>query len=257
MIKSSVTVSDSLSGLDSLLCRESRVIAIVDRKVGELYHHLIPTKERIFIDASEKEKTLSTVAFITGRLLDMEADRNILLLGIGGGITTDIIGFAASIYKRGVRFAFIPTTLLAQVDASIGGKNGVNQNGFKNIIGTFCLPEFVWINSAFLKTLPVRELRNGVSELLKTFIIGNRTAYSEAVKEFGRSEDFSGIDWVQYISMASGIKAQIVENDFRDGGERKKLNLGHSFGHAIERCATAENVDISHGEAVSMGIVIA
>lgn len=240
-----------------MLCGENRVIAIVDRKVGELYHYLIPTGERIFIDASEKEKTLSTVAFITGRLLEMEADRDVLLLGIGGGITTDITGFAASVYKRGVRFAFIPTTLLAQVDASIGGKNGVNHNGFKNAMGTFNLPEFVWMNSAFLKTLPVRELRNGVSELLKTLMVGDGKAYGEAVEELGHTKDFSGIEWMKYTSMAARIKSEIVENDFRDNGGRKKLNLGHSFGHAIERCAAAANVDISHGEAVSAGIIMA
>jgi len=255
MTDSIVKVSDSLEGLQDLLSAEVRVIAIVDRKVGELYHQVLPVQERIFIDAYESSKTLSTVSYITGRLLEMEADRNILLLGIGGGITTDITGFTASVYKRGVRFAFIPTTLLAQVDASIGGKNGVNHTGLKNIIGSFNMPSFIWSSTSFLGTLPRKELLNGVSELLKTLIIGDADLYRELV--ISLETDSDSIGWSRYIECAVQIKSCIVSQDFRDTGERMKLNLGHTFGHAIEKCAADLGEDIPHGEAVSAGLIIA
>jgi len=256
MAKGLINVSDSLEGLQSLLSGERRVIAIVDRKVGELYHQVIPVGERIFIDASESLKTLSTVSYIVGRLLEMEADRNVLLLGIGGGITTDITGFTASIYKRGVRFAFLPTTLLAQVDASIGGKNGVNHTGLKNVIGSFNLPEFIWSSASFLDTLPRREVLGGVTEMVKTFIIGDSVSYRELIDLF-KSDKTDDIDWTGFIRKAVKIKSEIVERDFRDTGERMKLNLGHTFGHAIEKCAAEEGDEISHGEAVAAGIIIA
>jgi len=250
-----IKVSGSLDGLQEQLAGKKRVIAVVDRKVGELYHSVIPVTERIFIDASEDGKTLQTVSYIVGRLLDMEADRNIFLLGIGGGITTDITGFVASVYKRGVRFGFVPTTLLAQVDASIGGKNGVNYNGLKNIIGSFSLPDFTWSSSSFLKSLSRREMLNGIAELLKTFIIGDSDAYAELI---GILRSHSGkVDWPLYIKRASEIKKNIVDSDFQDTGERMKLNLGHTFGHAIEKCAAAQRIDISHGEAVAVGIIMA
>jgi len=257
MTKGVVSVSDSFEGLQDLLSSERRVIAVVDRRVGEIYHQSIPVQERIFIDASEENKTLPAIAHIVSRLLEMEADRNILLLGIGGGITTDITGYAASVYKRGVRFAFLPTTLLAQVDASIGGKNGVNHNGFKNVIGTFSQPSFTWSNTVFLDTLPERELHNGVSELLKTLIIGDRVLYSRLVVSLKRGDITSGSGWTEYIKAAAKIKLQIVESDFFDTGERMKLNLGHTFGHAIEKCASVSGMDISHGEAVAAGVIIA
>lgn len=255
-MKTSFLVTESMDDIGLLLKDAGRVVAIIDRNVGALHHQNLPPCERIFIDASEQFKTLDTVSYVASRLLEMEADRSVFLIGIGGGITTDITGFIASVYKRGVRFAFVPTTLLAQVDAAIGGKNGVNHRGFKNILGTFALPDFTLCCTSFLKTLSPREVNCGLAELLKTFIIGDAEAYGSAIRLFEGAQGIpEGVGTL--IKRAAAIKSGIVEADFRDTGERMKLNLGHTFAHAIEKCASEDSLDISHGEAVSAGIVMA
>ena len=130
----------------------------------------------LWIQASEQEKTLATAQRLVEQLLEREADRDTMLIGVGGGITTDITGFVASIYKRGLKFGLVPTTLLAQVDAAIGGKNGVNFDRYKNMLGTFRQAEFVLIDTDFLRTLPQRELRCGAAEMLKTFLLADSHA---------------------------------------------------------------------------------
>lgn len=220
------------------------------------------------IDASEANKTMETVESVVGDMLEAGADRNVLVLGIGGGITTDLAGFVASIYKRGVRFAFVPTTLLAQVDAAIGGKNGVNFRSYKNMIGVIRQPEFTYIYNESLKTLPQRAFLSGVAELLKTFIIADADAYNDVVgrlkawkaneldadcsseKDGGRS-----IPEIGYLAArAAEIKASIVEQDPEEHGLRRVLNLGHTFAHAIEKLSSGR---WSHGEAVAVGIILA
>ena len=205
----------------------------------------------LWVHASEQEKTLATVEKLVAQLLDLQADRDTMLIGVGGGIATDITGFVASIYKRGVRFGLVPTTLLAQVDAAIGGKNGVNFDRFKNMLGTFRQPEFVYIDTDFLQTLPPRELRCGAAEMLKTFLLADAKAYEEALTVF-RSPQPAGIP-PRLVRRAGEIKMDFVERDPFDHGERQLLNLGHTFGHAIEKCCT----QYAHGEAVAIGIVMA
>lgn len=220
------------------------------------------------IDASESNKTMVTVESVVGDMLEAGADRSVLVLGIGGGITTDLAGFAASIYKRGVRFAFVPTTLLAQVDAAIGGKNGVNFRSYKNMIGVIRQPEFTYIYNESLKTLPQRAFLSGVAELLKTFIIADADAYNDVVgrlkawkaneldadcsaeKEGSRSIPEIG----DLAARAAEIKASIVEQDPEEHGLRRVLNLGHTFAHAIEKLSSGR---WSHGEAVAVGIILA
>lgn len=220
------------------------------------------------IDASEANKTMVTVESVVGDMLEAGADRNVLVLGIGGGITTDLAGFAASIYKRGVRFAFVPTTLLAQADAAIGGKNGVNFRSYKNMIGVIRQPEFTYIYNESLKTLPQRAFISGVAELLKTFIIADADAYNDvagrlkawkanefdadcsAEKEGSRSIPEIG----DLAARAAEIKASIVEQDPEEHGLRRVLNLGHTFAHAIEKLSSGR---WSHGEAVAVGIILA
>ena len=220
------------------------------------------------IDASEANKTMETVESVVGDMLEAGADRNVLVLGIGGGITTDLAGFVASIYKRGVRFAFVPTTLLAQVDAAIGGKNGVNFRSYKNMIGVIRQPEFTYIYNESLKTLPQRAFLSGVAELLKTFIIADADAYNDVVgrlkawkaneldadcsseKAGGRSIPEIG----DLAARAAEIKASIVEQDPEEHGLRRVLNLGHTFAHAIEKLSSGR---WSHGEAVAVGIILA
>lgn len=205
----------------------------------------------LWIHASEEEKTLQTVERVVAQLLDLQAGRDTILVGVGGGITTDITGFVAGIYKRGVKFALVPTTLLAQVDAAIGGKNGVNFDRYKNMLGTFRQPEFVYVDTDFLATLPRRELLCGAAEMLKTFLLADASAYDAAVTHFSGPHPEQVPPGL--IRRAGAIKASLVEQDPEDHGVRQLLNLGHTFGHAIEKCSTR----YAHGEAVAIGIVMA
>ena len=212
------------------------------------------------LKATEEEKDISTVMAICQWLLDCGADREALLLAIGGGITTDIAGFAASIYKRGIRFAYIPTTLLAQVDAAVGGKTGVNFQDYKNMIGVIRQPEFTFECAEVLQTLPERDFRSGVAEMLKTFIIENKDDnYSGAVQVLS-TKYTDGTALTELIAAAAAVKAGVVSRDQFESGERRKLNLGHTFAHAIEWAAHSGEkpaCDVTHGEAVAMGIVLA
>lgn len=225
----------------------------------------------LLLDVSEEKKSMSTVLEICKWLMDNDAGRNALLLAIGGGITTDMAGFAASIYKRGIRFAYIPTTFLSQVDAAIGGKTGVNFENYKNILGVIRQPEFTYICPEVFGTLPYRDFLSGAAELLKTFIIDNAgNNYEKAVEVL--SEIHESIDRKQAIALhlaeiekleadAAKIKAGIVERDEFECGERRKLNLGHTFAHAIESVSMSRRYGaefgISHGEAVAMGMIMA
>ena len=240
----------------------SRVFVVCDRNVRRLAERIGFEADGIFeLDATEGNKDFSTVVEIDRWLMEQGADRNALVLGIGGGITTDMTGFAASVYKRGVRFAFIPTTLLSQVDAAIGGKNGVNLDSYKNMIGVIRQPEAVFICPEPLETLPYRQIVSGASELLKTFIIDNsKGLYEEAVKTLSAIRqaggDISGYSQSlnSLIAEAAMIKAGIAGRDPFEKGERRLLNLGHTFAHAIEKLSGEK---IPHGEAVSIGIVLA
>ena len=235
--------------------------------IGDLHQ----ASNLLLLHTSEEEKSMSTVLEICKWLMDNDAGRNALLLAIGGGITTDMVGFAASIYKRGIRFAYIPTTFLSQVDAAIGGKTGVNFENYKNILGVIRQPEFTYICPEVLGTLPYRDFLSGAAELLKTFIIDNAgNNYEKAVEVL--SEIHESIDRKQAIALylaeieelaaaAARIKAGIVERDEFECGERRKLNLGHTFAHAIESVSMSRRYGaesgISHGEAVAMGMIMA
>ncbi len=212
---------------------------------------VLPVRASMALETSEEGKTLQTVQMLERWLLQADASRGALLLAVGGGITTDLVGFTAAIYKRGIRYANVPTTLLAQVDAAIGGKTGVNLDGYKNMLGAFRMPEFTVLEAAFLQTLPSREFRCGLAELLKTFLIGDGAAYAAFVS----SSKSAQIE--DDIRRAAAIKSQIVTEDPEEHGVRAKLNLGHTFGHAIEHEARLHGADITHGEAVAMGIVLA
>ena len=242
------------------------------RKVGnDKKYPMLP------ITADEEHKTIDTVMEICRWLLEQGADRDALVLAVGGGVTTDMTGFAASIYKRGVRYANVPTTLLSMVDAAIGGKNGVNLDGYKNLLGVIRQPEFTAIFPEALETLPEREMRSGVAEMLKTFIIKNpKGAYERAVAAFGGGLPVGPAmtkggpamtELAELIQLAAGVKQGIVEKDEFESGLRRKLNLGHTFGHAIEWwqreiAGQAGNDDgagndepLTHGEAVAIGMV--
>lgn len=255
------------------------VFVVADRNVARFAEKIagcvsMPEGGKIFyINATEEDKSMQTVLDICKWLLVNDAGRNALVLAVGGGITSDMAGFAASIYKRGVRYANVPTTLLAQTDAAIGGKTGVNLDNYKNILGLIRQPEFTYICPQVLESLPYRDFVSGSAELLKTFIIDNSDNNYEKTVEvladiYGSIDHSLAIaahsaELQQLISAAAAIKAGVVERDEFEHGERRKLNLGHTFAHAIEWesmsiAGKSLNVkEISHGEAVSMGIILA
>lgn len=290
---SRIYVEDDIEMLEDCLEQYPHVFAVMDKyvamqcpvaaQIAEIFNRRgVPGK---LIEASEENKNMDTVMDICEWLLDNGADRDALVLAVGGGITTDMAGFAASIYKRGVRFAFVPTTLLAQVDAAIGGKTGVNFDSYKNMLGVIRQPEFTYLCPQVLESLPHRDFCSGAAEMLKTFIIEDEGRYEEAVgvlfdmeKEYRivPEEDAAdywcdcvsahAIELMPLIAAAARVKAGVVSRDQFEGGERRKLNLGHTFAHAIETLARreamtgdaeAEKTDITHGEAVAMGMVLA
>ncbi|MFP4194977.1 MAG: 3-dehydroquinate synthase [Desulfobacterales bacterium] len=250
--KSAILVGERLENTPCHLPADDRVIVVTDEIVDQLYSGCLPEAERIVIGTGEKAKTLDTVSAIYSRLIDMEADRGVFLLAAGGGIVCDIAGFAAATYLRGVRFASAATTLLAQVDASVGGKTGVNFNGYKNMVGVFNQPLFVICDPLILKTLPERELANGFAEIVKHAAISDAEyfAFIEKHADMACNLEPGVMERIVYDSVA--IKADIVNRDEREQGERRKLNFGHTLGHALEKTK-----NLTHGEAVSIGMVAA
>ena len=234
---------------------------VFDAKVAPLAARLVAAAPQIRaslgIDVSEEDKTMDSVLHICRFLTEVNASRKALVVALGGGITCDVAGFAAAIYRRGVDFALIPTTLLAQVDAAIGGKTGVNLDGYKNMLGAFRQPVFTWLCPEPLGTLGAREWRSGAAELLKTFLIGDAGLYRKAVEAVGGGDSFASIGMTSLITRAAGIKADIVGRDPFEQGERRVLNLGHSFAHALEYEAARRGDDLTHGEAVAIGIQLA
>ncbi|MBR0297483.1 MAG: 3-dehydroquinate synthase [Bacteroidales bacterium] len=212
------------------------------------------------VEGGEGVKTLASAEEIAGFLLDAGAGREATLIVMGGGAVCDAGAFTASIYKRGIKFVLIPTTLLAQVDAAIGGKTAVNSRGIKNPLGTFALPEFTYICPEPLATLPSEQWRSGAAELLKTLLLRG-SGYEEAVEllaaELARAGAAPEHEHLhELIIRAAHIKAEIVSEDFLDTGARRLLNLGHTFGHAIEALALEKGAPILHGEAVAIGMLL-
>lgn len=256
---SRVISADSLQALTPLLEAYPKVFLVYDRNVAWVAQEIAaacPPAGMKVLDASEKAKDMATVLDLCSWLLEAGADRSSLLLAVGGGITTDLAGFAACIYRRGIRFAFVPTTLLAQVDAAIGGKTGVNFLDFKNMLGVIRQPEFTFECAQVLRTLPRRDFLSGAAELLKTFLIDNTgNAYEKAVAFLSAPADSATLQTL--IATAAKVKAGIVSRDEQERGERRCLNLGHTFAHAIEHEARQAGLDVTHGEAVAVGILLA
>ncbi|MDR1415027.1 MAG: 3-dehydroquinate synthase [Odoribacteraceae bacterium] len=206
----------------------------------------------IEIGDGEEYKTLDTIKEIITRLLALGADRHTQIVGVGGGIVCDVTGFVASIYMRGCPFALVPTTLLAQVDAAIGGKNGVNYDGYKNIIGLISRPRTVLCDVAFLSTLPAREYNAGLSEIVKAAMISSAPFFGYIERHAEEILQRHPRVLRKLIARAIRTKANIVTIDEKEQGPRRLLNLGHTFAHAIEKHGA-----LPHGEAVSVGICMA
>lgn len=297
---SRIVTAEGIKELDSCLKPYRHVFAVIDRNVADKCPAVPQLTEILkrhdakirLLEVSEELKTLETVMEICAWMLENGADRDALLLAVGGGIATDMAGFAASIYKRGVRFAYVPTTLLSQVDAAIGGKTGVNFEKYKNILGVIRQPEFTYLCPQVLESLPKKDFLSGAAEMLKTFVIEDKGNYQKAAdlffdisSEFTMETMVNGKDerqvWkaimtrnrrqmTELISAAARVKAGVVSRDQFERGERRKLNLGHTFAHAIETLAQRDEGErfsnhdgvceikgVTHGEAVAAGMVLA
>jgi 3-dehydroquinate synthase len=249
--KSVILIGERLENLKQYLPANNPII-ITDTNVQNHWGDLFPPGEVIPIDSGEGIKTLDTVSALYDKLLQLDVDRGSFVVGIGGGIVCDIAGFVASTYMRGIRFGFVSTTLLSQVDASVGGKNGVNFGGYKNIVGVFRQPEFVICDQNLLQTLAPREFQGGFAEIVKHGAIADVQLFEYLEQNWTRAlgHDPEVIEKVVYDSII--IKSTVVNRDAREQGERRKLNFGHTLGHAIEKV-----LQIPHGEAVSAGMVLA
>ena len=235
---------------DIFIVADKHTVVFCDRlfeKVDWLPSHVT------VLDCGEENKSVESVSRIWMMLSKQGARRSSILVCVGGGVVTDLGGFAASTFKRGMRCINVPTTLLAQVDASLGGKTGFNFNGLKNEIGTFSIPEKVIIDPRFLNHLPVRERMSGFAEIIKHGLLSNREyltrllnlEYQKATPEY----------FLELIRRSVTIKNEIVTRDPREQGPRKVLNLGHTIGHAIESLSITRGSALLHGEAVALGLV--
>ena len=243
---------NSFSKLD--ISNYSQVAILVDENTKRDCLSKLPQIENaliIEIKSGEEYKNISTCSFIWEQLTINNFDRNSLLINLGGGVIGDMGGFCAATYKRGLEFIHIPTTLLAMVDASVGGKLGIDFKGFKNQIGLFNNPKAVLISSEFLETLAESELKSGFAEVLKHALISDNSLWLKL-----KNTPFTDLDWEDIIDTSVQIKNKIVLADPFEKGERKKLNFGHTFGHAIESYYLEKGTPISHGEAVFMGMIL-
>ena len=249
--QSMLLIGEKLQSLVRYVPAPNAVI-ITDHNVWNVYHSEFPPWKVIKIGTGESIKTLDTVEYIYDELLTMDADRSTFLVGIGGGIVCDIAGFVASTYMRGIRFGFVATTLLSQADASVGGKNGVNLKGYKNIVGVFNQPEFVICDTVLLKTLREKEIRCGFGEVVKHAALGDADLFTYIENNYDKAQRLDTKAIERLVRDSIILKSSIVNQDETEKGIRRKLNLGHTFGHAIEKIT-----GLSHGEAISVGMVIA
>ncbi len=249
--KSTIRIGEKLENLAAYLPL-SQTVLITDYKVRKLYGEKFPKIPIIEIGMGEESKTLETVQSIFEQLIALEADRGIFIVGVGGGIVCDVTGFAASTYLRGVRFGFAATTLLAQVDASVGGKNGINFSGYKNMVGTFNQPEFVICDPDVLKTLSEKDRGCGLGEIVKHAAIADIGLFNYLEKNVSSVLNMTPESVQRMVCDSVVIKSEIVNRDERETGERRKLNFGHTLGHAVEKV-----YKLPHGEAVSIGMVAA
>ena len=235
----------------------SKVIVITDNNTKKhcypLLKSALPAHKLISVPSGEANKVLATCEKIWEAMTDYELDRHALVVNIGGGVIGDMGGFCAAVYKRGIDFIQVPTTLLSQVDASVGGKLGIDFKGFKNHLGVFNIPKSVLIDPVFLKTLPEREIRSGFAEIIKHCLIADEEKWKEISQL-----DFEEQNWADLISHSVNIKQRVVDQDPTEKGLRKILNFGHTLGHAVETHFLSKTAAerLFHGEAIAAGMIM-
>ena len=248
--------------MEALGVAERKICIVTDSQVGPLYGRMVEQKllkvcKKVIlytIEAGEEHKTLDTVRGIYERLISEHFDRKDLLVALGGGVVGDLTGFTAATYLRGIRFVQLPTTLLAQVDSSIGGKTGVDFQCYKNMVGAFHMPSLVYMNLSALKTLSERQFASGMAEILKHGLIRNATYYTWLLEH---AEAICRREYAVLLPMieeSCKIKRAVVEADPTEQGERALLNFGHTMGHAVEKL---KDFRLLHGECVAIGIAAA
>ena len=240
--------------------KPSQVIILVDSNTAT---HCLPVLRQalpaladaavITFPAGEASKSISTAQSMWQQLIEARADRQALLINLGGGVVMDVGGFVAACYKRGIRFIHLPTTVLGQVDAALGGKTGINLGGVKNAVGVFQMPEAVIADPVFLQTLPPRQIRSGMAEMYKHALIASPDHWRQLQQSRGSFIDQPNA--AELIAHSQQIKAQIVESDPHEQGLREALNFGHTVGHALESVLLTSTNPALHGEAIAAGMI--
>lgn len=234
------------------LADQKQAVVITDENVFAAHQQRFKNWQTIVLKAGEAYKVQATIDSIIEQLIALQADRQTVLIGVGGGVVTDITGYVASVYMRGIRFGFVPTTLLALVDASIGGKNGIDVGMYKNMVGCIRQPSFILHDLIFLNTLPENEWRNGFAEIIKHACIKDAAGFAQLQLRdvsFYRKRKKEACNLIQRNAL---LKSKVVQIDEFETGDRKLLNFGHTLGHALEN-----QYELSHGEAISIGMAFA
>ena len=250
--RSLIHVGETLGRVCDHMPAGATPVIVTDKNIHRLYGKDFPDGPVITIGTGEKIKTLATVEYILRELMDLGCDRSSFILGIGGGIVCDITGFAASVFLRGVKFGFVSTSLLSQVDASVGGKNGINLDAYKNMVGVFNQPEFVICDIDMLATLPGSEISNGLAEIVKHGLIKDIELLEFIEANRQKAMDLDRDTIFRLVADSVDIKSRVVQKDEHEAGERRKLNFGHTIGHAVEKLDQS-----GHGRAVAVGMVAA
>ncbi|TZF98528.1 3-dehydroquinate synthase (plasmid) [Chryseobacterium panacisoli] len=253
-------LNDNFSQLNTFLHEKSfsKIFILVDENTHEYCLPILLGNmetdlgfEILEIEAGEEMKNIQTANQLWEILTEMQADRKALVINLGGGVITDMGGFVASTYKRGIQFINIPTTLLSMCDASIGGKTGIDLMHYKNMVGTFAFPEQIFIFPKFLETLPFKELRSGFAEMLKHGLIADKNHWDQLIQ----IRKLEAETVIPHIQTSMNIKQDVVDKDFHEQNIRKTLNFGHTIGHAVESLCLQQGNPILHGEAVAMGMI--
>lgn len=230
----------------------SRTVIVTDPEIRRLHGPSFPPCRVIEVPRGEAAKSLSSLEALYASFLELELDRGSTVLAVGGGSITDLSGFAASTWMRGIDFGFAPTTLLSMIDASIGGKNGIDFRGFKNLVGNFNKPRFIRFDVSLLSTLPDADFASGMSEVLKHAILEGEAHFRFLEREVRSRGSLSAAALEELVKRSVDFKVAVAARDEREAGERMKLNLGHTIGHAVE-AATG----LTHGQAVAAGLCAA
>ncbi|MFM7646040.1 MAG: 3-dehydroquinate synthase [Sphingomonadales bacterium] len=241
----------SIAQLDHLADPATTVV-VTDQHVYRHHRSLFAKWNTIVLRAGERYKIQATVDALVERLVSLQADRSTTLVGVGGGVVTDLVGYTAAIYMRGIRVGFVPTTLLAMVDAAIGGKNGVDVGVYKNLVGTIRQPSFLLYDMALLKTLPLTEWKNGFAEIIKHAAILDAKMFASLERRSLSFYQKNKSALALLIAQNAKLKIKVVQADEQERGRRKWLNFGHTLGHALEN-----QYQLSHGQAISLGMVMA